>query len=372
MRLPLPSRVLLAIVGFVFIGAIIYDLVAPKTYVHRLAKLGTPPYASAHRSLAVGNVVRRYRPVAYNDATPQDAGRAFQALLRWEGDDARSSLVVHLPNAVSQELGSLPDSNPLHIPPRRWYKEIIPLAAKGLSSDQLGFLRKVAANPDYTLFRIFVGARDSDILGSRYTFAQPQRDLIFFRTLPIGRYSSVERAFQTAYARAGLELSEGRPQAAETTLREAANGGLLMMNNGLVLDAIFGGMWAKGSLLALADLYDATGRSTGAATIRQDVQAPPIVPLPSSLPRKGVDLLDIREILPSIAARADIAPGLKWEYLISVQALNLAAFCVREWTFDDDYEAWRADLRRHMVRRDSDARFFDWVTDPPKSRENCP
>jgi hypothetical protein len=80
----------------------------------------------------------------------------------------------------------------------------------------------------------------------------------------------------------------------------------------------------------------------------------------------------VREVLPSIAARKDIAPGLKWEYLISVQALNVPAFCVREWKFDENYETWRADLRRHMVRRDSDARFFDWITDPPKSRQNCP
>jgi hypothetical protein len=103
-----------------------------------------------------------------------------------------------------------------------------------------------------------------------------------------------------------------------------------------------------------------------------DVQAPTVVPLPSSLTRKCVDLVDVREVLPSIAARKDIAPGLKWEYLISVQALNVPAFCVREWKFDENYETWRADLRRHMVRRDSDARFFDWITDPPKSRQNCP
>jgi hypothetical protein len=372
MKPPPPVTVLVALAGLLLTGAGIYDILAPKAYVYRLAKYGTPPWEVTHRLVAVGNVARRYPPLAYNDATEQEAGRAFHTLMRWEGDEAWSPLIVHLPPGARGETGILPDSNPLHLPPRRWYKELIPQAAEGLSSDQLRFLRRVAANPDYTHFRIFAGARDSDILGSRYTFAQPQRDLIFFLTMPIGRLTWVERAFQTAFARAALELSEKRPKAAEATLREAANGGVLMMNNGLVIDAMAGATWTKMSLLALADLYEVSGRSTEAATIRRDVQAPTVLPLPASLTRKGVDLVDIREVLPSIAARKDIAPGLKWEYLISVQALNVPAFCVREWKFDENYETWRADLRRHMVRRDSDARFFDWITDPPRSRENCP
>lgn len=365
-------RILVTVSVLLCLAAAAIPFVTRKAVVHILAHQGASNYEPVHRKTAIASMARRYPPVAYNDATPQDAGRAFQALMRWEGDEARSPLVLHLPDRVSQELGSLPDSNPLHVPPRRWYKELIPLAAKGFSSDQLRFLRKVAANPHSELFRSFAGARDSDILGSRYTFAQPQPDLIFFRTLPIGRLSRVERAFQTSFARAAIELSEGRPKAAEATLRQAANGGLLMVDNGLLIDALAGSIWVKMSLLALADLYDATGRGTEAARIRHDVEAPVIVPLPSSLTREGIDVHDIRDALPSVAARADIAPALKWEYLVSVQTLNVIAFCIHDWTFDDDYQAWRADLRRHMVQRDSDAHFFDWITDPPQSRENCP
>lgn len=372
MRLPLTLRVLLAVVGLLLVGTLAVDLVRRKAYVHYFSKLGALPSEAIHQSAAVREVARRYPPVAYNDATPQDAGRAFQALLRWKDDDARSRQVVHLPEPVSRQAGSLPDSNPLHVPPKRWHEELIPLAAKGLSSDQLRFLRSVVANPDHRLFRIFAGARDSDILGARYTFAQPQSDLIFFRALPIPRVSSVERAFQTSFARASLELSEGTPGAAEATLREAANGGLQMITNGLVVEAIAGSRWTRMSLLALADLYDATGRGTEAAKIRHDIDAASLDPLPPSFTRNGHDLNDIRDALPSVAARADVVPGLKWEYLVNVQTLNVVAFCVREWTFDDHYESWRADLRRHMVRRASDARFFDWITDPPKSRTNCP
>jgi hypothetical protein len=371
-RLPTPLKIFLTIIALVCIAAALEAFVRRKLVVHILAGLGAPSYERVHRRLAITNVARRYRPVAYNGATSQDAGRAYQALLRWEGDDARSPLVVHLPGGMSQEIGRPLESNPLQVPPKRWYKELIPLAAKGLSSNQLRYLRKVTANPDYKLFQTFARARDSDILGLRYTFVQPQRDLIFFRTLPVARRSSVERAFQTSFARAALELSERRPEAAEATLREAANGGLLMVNNGELMDAIAGSVWAKMSLLALADLFEATGRGTEAATIRHDVEAASIEPLPPSLTRKGLDVHDIRDALPSVAARADIAPGLKWEYLVSVQTFNVIAFCIHDWTFDDDYETWRADLRHHMVRRASDARFFDWITDPPKSRTNCP
>jgi hypothetical protein len=371
---PLPTlvKILLAMGALLGIAAAMVPLVTRKAVVHILAQMGGPSYERVHQRMAVANVVRRYRPLVYNDATPQEAGRAFQGLVRWEGDDARSSLVVHLQVEGNQERGSLPDSSPVRVPPKQWYKELIPLAAKGLSANQARFLRRVTTDPDYVVFQTFARARDSDILGLRYTFARPQPDLIFFRTLPVARLSRVERAFQTSFARAALELSESRPRAAEATLREAANAGLLMMTNGLLIDAIGGARWAKMSLLALADLFDATGRGAEAATIRYDVESASVNPLPPSLIGKSIDLRDVREALPAIAGRADIVPGLTWEYLVSVQALNVIAFCIHDWTFDHGYEAWRADLRRHMVRRDSDARFFDWITDPPKSRETCP
>jgi hypothetical protein len=372
MKLSTPLKIALALIALLGMAISLEGFVRRKVVLHRLAGLsglGGPVYESVHRRLGIADVARRYRPRDFNNATPEEAGQAYHALVRWEGKDSVSPLVVRRSTGGAANWGRLPESNPLGVPPKRWYKDLIQAGvAHSLSANQLRFLRATAGSPEYQLFRRFAGAQDSDLLGARYTFAQPQSDAIFFRALPIGRLSAVERAFQTAFARAALDLYSRDAAAAEATLREAANAGLLMMTDGLFIDAISGSTWGKMALLALADVFDMTRRVSEAAAIRRDIEAPSVTPLPSSLTGKEVDIGDIRDALPTIAARRDVAPALKWEYLIDVQVLNVMAFCIRDREFDSRYEDWRGELRRHLVLRQSDERFFDWITEPPSSR----
>jgi hypothetical protein len=75
-------KVVLTLCALVSIGAAVGPIISRKVVVQILAKTGGASYEPVHRRLSIASVARRYPPVAYNSATAEEAGGAYQRLMR--------------------------------------------------------------------------------------------------------------------------------------------------------------------------------------------------------------------------------------------------------------------------------------------------
>ncbi len=343
----------------------------PKIVVHVMANIAMPKYGLILPKTAVANVAREYPP-QFNSATPSEAGRALHALVKWHPDPpAMASVLLPYDRDRDSKVKSLPDSNPLHIPPPLWCQGIIALAAKGFSAEQKSFLERAIDDPDLRTLLFIGGAREMDVLGTRFTF-EPRSELYFLRTLPIPFESSVKHASELACASAAHHFAGGDTAGAEALLRTAANAGVLMIDDGpSPIDILVGAVVARQSMTALAALYEVTGRHAEGEKITRDLAASAAKTFPPMLTATDQNTIDLRKNLPSIAASTDVPPGLKWEYLIAIGTLNRTAFCVGEFAYDSAYDSWRAAVRASLVKRESDSAFFEWLTTAPASKANC-
>jgi hypothetical protein len=282
-----------------------------------------------------------------------------------------ATVLLPFDRAREAQVRVIPDSNPIHITPALWCHDIIPLAAKGFSAEQRRFLEQTVDDPDLGTFLLIGNSRGMDVIGTRYSFA-PRSELLFMRILPLAGPSPIKHASQLACASAALRLSRGDVAGAEALLRATANAGVLLIDNGSnALDIVVGAVLARQSLTGLAALYDATERGAAAAKLNHDMERMAAKSFPPELTATDQNTIDLREHLPSITASADVPPGLKWEYLVAVETLNRTAFCVGQFAFDSTYDAWRAAVRKNVVKRASDSLYFEWITAAPGSKDQC-
>jgi hypothetical protein len=346
-------------------------IIWPRIVVHVMATMATPNWSKILPKAAVANIARDYPP-AFDSATPEDAGRALHHLVFWRPDPpSMAAVLLPFDRAREARVRVIPDSNPIHIAPGAWCREIIPLAAKGFSADQRRFLEQTVDDPDLAAFLVIGDSREMDVIGTRYSFA-PRSELVFMRILPLAYYSPVKHASQLACASAALRLARGDAVGAEKLLRATANAGVLLIDNGSnALDIAVGAVLARQSLLGLAALYEATGRGAAAGKLTHDLENMAAKSFPTELTSWDQNTIVLRERLPSITASADVPAGLKWEYLVAVETLNRTAFCVGRFAFDSTYDAWRAAVRRNVVKRASDSLYFEWITAAPASKDQC-
>jgi hypothetical protein len=135
-----------------------------------------------------------------------------------------------------------------------------------------------------------------------------------------------------------------------------------------VVELLVGAVMAKSVALNLATLYEITGRTNEARSIREAIDGARPVPLPGNLGKKGLDGWDVLDALPSVAGLGDIPQALKWEWVQTAQAVKLQQYRVGDDELGADYAAWRHGVRNALVRRRSDGLFFDWISQKPARR----
>jgi hypothetical protein len=360
----------LAILALLVVATVVaVPILVRKAVIDALADISGPPVRGVLPKLAAASAVRRYALPPDRSISPEAAGKAYHALVVWS-DSGRPAALRPAPDSAANEWHRAEGTDSLGaLPPKEWCGGLMARAAGGLSADQAATLREVTARPRNTTFRTFARAPQADILGTRWTFQGETDRSLFYMLLPIPRVSSFQSAVRVWCGRAALELHDGTPARADTTLREALSASLLLMDEGpTVVELLVGAAMAKSVALDLATLYELTGRANEGARIREAIARARPIQLPGRLGEKKLDGWDVIEALPAAAARRDIPPALKWEWIHYAQAVKLQQYCLYDDELGADYAVWRDGLRAGLTRRPSDAMYFDWITRKPARR----
>jgi hypothetical protein len=317
-------------------------------------------------------MLRPYRLATDTSVSPQDAGRAFHEIALWSNSGRGPELQSAPDSAANRWFPELPAKSPLGIPPSDWCGRLLPMAAS-FTPAQLRFLQSLTRQPRDTLFLRFAGARHIDILGTRWTFSDAGDRAMFWLLLPIPRLTPLRNAIRVSCARAALQLHDGESRQAEVTLRVALNGSLLLVEEGPnELDLLMGLAMARMVGSALASFYEVTGRPREAASLFDALHHPEHTALPERLTRSPLKVRDVIEALPEAVRLPDVPPAYKWERLLSVQLVQVQAYCVGEDALGPRHAEWLARVRPGMVHQRSDSAYFEWITRKPAARgEEC-
>ena len=195
----------------------------------RIGRLALPNYVGVAERLAAALIVRTERSVEDPRITPLEAGAALVPLLVWRDDDFHLELL----------------RVPFH------------------PGDSLTTAQADAG------FRHFARAGSADLLGATIAFPPESTMREWPPFLPTPTLRGVDLAFERWIARAESQAQAKRSRAADSTLRQAANAAVLLIDDGDFNEALAGMVAAKKVAQAMIALADAAGDTARAATLRQ-------------------------------------------------------------------------------------------------------
>jgi hypothetical protein len=338
---------------------------------NRLLDATAPDYGNIIAQSGVIAIARRYR-VFDDSISPAEAGAAANRLARAEG----VWFVQAVPVAdiwTRAELSSNPigaPGRPQGIPYGEWHRALLPRAAAGLNREERRYLVSISQRRASELFSTFARAREVDLVGTRYSFRHAPRDRGPSDSPgpEIGNFGFAAAAWQ---AGAALALADGDQQGAERQLRELINAGVLLHDHGpSLLDAMVGIVIASRGLETLAGLYELAGYPEPAGQLRAELARGSYAQPGELLPRPLSDSSLFRS-LPSIAARTDLPPGVKLDYLHLAWTVNYWSFCDGQERSALDTPEWRAEVVRGLGRTPHAAELLDWILWVPSDRSAC-
>src|ERR1051325_6489318 len=181
--------------------------------------------------------------------------------------------------------------------------------------------------------------------------------------------SPLRNAIRVSCARAALQLHDGESRKAEVTLRVALNGSLLLVEEGPnELDLLMGLAMARMVGSALASFYEVTGRPREAASLLDALHHPEHTALPERLTGSPLTVKDVIEALPEAVRLPDLPPAYKWERLLSVQLVQVQAYCVGEDALGAHHAEWLPRGRPGMGDQPRGSAHFQWSTPKAPAR----
>ncbi len=322
-----------------------------------LGMVATPNFSRMNERAATAQVFQRFRNDPDSSITPTQAGQALHAL-GYVGDQRRLDLMQ---DPVREYDGSwFPDvgPEPLGIAPHLWARQLFPKVRQGLTRQERGLLEEVAAHPAHREFELLARAPAVDVAGTRWVLPLP--DSLTMYSLPIPRFSSIRTG---AYARVGvaaLHLAEGRPAAAEETLRGIISAGFLVAEEGpTFIDNLIGYTIVKIGGDALESLYLASGRAEDAENLRWMRETAESVEMLARTAGVGGDVQASLQRMADVVVSPQSIRGLKWEFFV---LLNTIGPCMNAHRVvfgpDERYTTWLETARSHLVRYPSEAEVF--------------
>jgi hypothetical protein len=364
----------LACVALLFVGAIAYSVFLPaiagRWAVRMVEEMQGTQFPRLLERREIVEFGRPYGGAMDTRTSPEEAGRALHAMLKWNPSGHDTLLQPWTLDVFNPLASSVPDSNPLHLPTGRWPRELLPLAARGLDPEQRAFLASVAAAGGDTLFAIFSRAAHADVMGTRYrygaTMAMPTGAML----IPIPYPSPLYRAAEARLARAALAVSSHRYQVADSALREITNAGLLLWDHDVEsFYDIVGARLVYESLLARAALDSLDGRQEDSHRItRFLVGVRGSAPVDSFFERKP-SVGDQRAALQEKIRDPKLPPGVRWSLLKFAVVGVGTRYCVGLLS-ETEWRVWSDSARAALVHNSGDARYFNWIAHQP-SNEDC-
>ena len=323
-----------------------------------LAEIAVPSFLSVQEMAGAAEALRRYR-VAPDPSIPSaEAGTALQNLA-FVGGGAAPEAWERGP-ATRYQQAWFPDPDYFPDP----FSETVatelvsrPLAEFG--AEEQAALRQAAAHPAQGEFRRLAHAQLVDVVSGRWVLPFP--DTMTYQDLPWPRFPAFRTAGLARVARAAVEVSEGRPDAAEATLRDLISTGFLLVDQGpTLIDNLMGVVMVNMGGDALEALYERTGRPAVAEALKLARSAATSAARKS---RAGLVPEDVRSLLqgvPDLVETEEALRGLRWEYFAT---FNMLAPCINlhKMVFgpDETYDEWRERARDTLVRVPGERDLFD-------------
>jgi hypothetical protein len=323
-----------------------------------LAKIAVPSFLAVQEMAGGAEALRRYRVPQEQDVTAAAAGAALQNIA-FVGTRAAPETWERGP-ATSYDENWFPDPDFFPDP----FSETVatdllsrPLAE--FSEEEQVALRQAAQHPAHAEFHLLARAQLIDVVSGRW--ALPFPDSMTFQDLPWPRFQAFRTAGLAQVAKASVEVSTGRPEEAEATLRELISTGFLLIDQGpTLIDNLMGVVFANMGGDALEAFYQRTGRPAQAEAL---AWARSSAGDAAHKARAGLLPEDIHSLLqgvPDLVETEDALRGLRWEYFAT---FNMLAPCINlhKMVFgpDGSYDDWRERARDSLVRVRGERDLFD-------------
>ena len=351
------SAVALAIAGVIVVGATGL-LALAGTIPPILASIAIPSFSTIEARLQQAEVYRPFRLDADPSVTAVVAGEALQSLLHV--GQRRELVDYERAPARVYEHRFISDSLREWLTPA-WVRETIEDGAQNLSAEDRRLLDSAAAHPGFAEFATIAAAAEADIIGTRYaTFP----DSVSPVAMRIPRYSALRNGSSILLASASVHLAEGRPARAERAIREVISTGFVLMDDGpTLIDNLFGARLVQNGGRALGYYLRRTGRAG---------EADQLDAISAHL-KRATERLGQRRLGPSVERATRAMPrvvtdtmsplGLRWEFYSTVSTF---ASCNNLFTIvfgpGEEYRKWVEEARASLVRRESDAEMFRFLS----------
>lgn len=324
----------------------------------------TPGLLRAEISFRATNPGRQFRLPVDPSISPLDAGRAYYTV-SYAGDPPQLG-----PNqyGIPRQLESwLPELENSPFGGSRTELEGLISRAGKFTPDERAYLERVASHPGFAESEVLARAGRLDYLAARL---MPSHSYNLW-TAPISLLPMRDLG-HAHLAKAAVELSKGRPEDAEATLRQAVSIGLAMMDNAHhVVEALIGANVVQLALKGLEDVYTITGQDAPARTLRLARDTAEAAAKESDLgdltraaenlskALSSFDIPLIRQTALGVLTDPNRVPGLRWEFL---QVMALAPCTnARELVFGPTprlSEVFQR-TRRELTRFKSEEQLFD-------------
>lgn len=324
-----------------------------------VASISIPKLAGAQQRAAGVYPLRAYRVDPDPSVSAVQAGQALHALT-FVGT-GRPPEALELPPVREYERPFFPDSRggATGIFPGQWAERLLPrIAERGLGDAERAYLAEVAAHPALSELATLARARSIDVVSTRWTTPLP--DSVALLALPVPRFGPVREAAFAQIGRAGLEMSEGRIDDAERSLREVLSAGLLLADEApMLIDNLVGIVIAEQAATALVGLYGASGREREAEQLEASQDASQRAAELASLGRSGDELQGSLREMTLMVEEDGVLRGLRWEYFAT---FNTLAPCLNTHKIvfgpDADYRSWVERARPHLVRFEGEEALY--------------
>jgi hypothetical protein len=326
-----------------------------------LAAIAVPSFDRAQARVAVAEVLRRYKLEADGSVTPTEAGEALHSLLS-ATEEAGNRTLQHEPVRVYQQEWFPEDADSvMGGSSEEWALGLFEGVLQGLGPEERDYLARVAAHPAHAEFRTVALAGAVDLIGTRYVLPFP--DTVTPFELPIPKFGGIGDGANAHVALAALELSRGRPDQAEATLKEVIAVGFVLIDEGsTIIDGMIGTRLVDIGAEALEWYYRATGRSGEAENLMWVRTGMKEALERAAVTRTVHNAEGGLRMMPDAVLNLTVVRGLRWEYFLTFSTL---APCVNlnKVVFGpgQDYEQWLAEAEQALVRRPSDEAMFRFL-----------
>lgn len=323
-----------------------------------LASVSFPSYDDVQRRAAELEVYRVHRVSPDPAITPGEAGRLLQSLAYVGSDEPVPAGEVE--PAVRIVEPWLPDAggvDPLEAPPPRWHASVFELVESGPTAEQRAYLGDVADHPARADFSRLARALRIDVASARWRDPLPvgSGDVVISQP----QLQGVRMGAHAHVAAAAVELAEGRPDAAETLVREVLSVGFLLADQGpTLMDNLVGHALIREGGLALEHLFEATGRPALAAEL-SSARATGVRAAARMHSPRPASTEALARMLPGLVLDSATVRGLAWE---SFAVMSTLAPCMNlnrvVFGPDEAHLAFVDSARSALVRWPSEESLF--------------